>query len=141
MSDVKKTTLFDIDVDKLWEEIKQNSKKLNDCSGHDFSIDATERPYHQKYRCTCCEGVVDLPAKQWYERGVEHTSPKANLGVLPLKFVYTNWKGETCNRTVLPIKIWYGATEYHSERQWLMKAFDKDKQAERDFALKDMIML
>lgn len=54
-----------------------------------------------------------------------------------LKFSYRNWKGETGVRTVAPTQIWYGATEYHPEKQWFLKALDLDKDEERDFALAD----
>lgn len=54
-----------------------------------------------------------------------------------LTFTYTNWKGATDLRTVVPNRIWFGVTEYHPEPQWFLTAFDVDKQAERDFALKD----
>lgn len=56
----------------------------------------------------------------------------------PLKFVYINYRGEKKERKVIPIKIWYGHTEYHPKDQWLLKAFDIDKKAERDFAVKDI---
>jgi hypothetical protein len=35
--------------------------------------------------------------------------------------------------------MWYGHTEYHKEDQWLLKALDLDKNAERDFAVKDIL--
>jgi len=52
--------------------------------------------------------------------------------------VYTNWRGETAERTIKPLKIWFGATEWHKEAQWLLKAVDIEKDAERDLALKDV---
>lgn len=52
--------------------------------------------------------------------------------------VYTNYKGETAVRRIVPEKIWFGATEWHPEPQWLLDAFDSDKQATRSFALKDI---
>jgi predicted DNA-binding transcriptional regulator YafY len=55
-----------------------------------------------------------------------------------VKFTYTNWRGETAERAVVPSSIEFGATEYHSEPQWLLKAWDLDKQAVRDFAMKDI---
>lgn len=51
---------------------------------------------------------------------------------------YTNYRGETGKRTIEPIKIWFGATKWHPEPQWLLDAIDIDKQAERSFALKDI---
>jgi len=55
----------------------------------------------------------------------------------PVTLVYTNYGGETSERTITPIKPWFGSTEWHPEPQWLLTAFDHEKQANRDFALKD----
>lgn len=55
-----------------------------------------------------------------------------------MKVEYTNWRGETGIRTIKPIRLWFGSTEYHPTPQWLLKAFDVDKGAERDFAVNDM---
>lgn len=57
----------------------------------------------------------------------------------PLVFEYTNWEGKTATRKIQPIEIWYGKTKWHPEKQWLLKAIDVEKDAERDFALKDII--
>ena len=56
-----------------------------------------------------------------------------------LKFKYKNWQGVVGVRNVKPIRVWYGKTEYHKGKQWFLKAQDLDKNAERDFALKDVI--
>lgn len=57
----------------------------------------------------------------------------------PLRFLYKNWKGNTRERTVQPISVWYGKTEYHPEDQWFLKATDVEEGDEqRDFALKDI---
>jgi predicted DNA-binding transcriptional regulator YafY len=53
-----------------------------------------------------------------------------------VRIIYTNWRGETAERTIEPIEIWYGSTEWHPEEQWLLKAIDVAKKAERDFAVK-----
>jgi predicted DNA-binding transcriptional regulator YafY len=55
-----------------------------------------------------------------------------------VKILYTNYRGETAVRSVIPIKIWFGKTDWHPEFQWLLEAFDIDKQAERSFAVKDI---
>lgn len=55
----------------------------------------------------------------------------------PVTLTYTNWRGETAERTILPQRLWFGATEWHPEPQWLLTAIDVEKGAERDFALKD----
>jgi len=56
-----------------------------------------------------------------------------------ISFVYKNWRGETALRTVLPIKLWYGHTDWHPQHQWLLKAIDLEKNEERDFALEDIV--
>lgn len=55
-----------------------------------------------------------------------------------LRFGYTNHRGEYSLRRVVPEYIWFGITEYHLEEQWLMRAFDIDKEDYRDFAIEDM---
>ena len=57
----------------------------------------------------------------------------------PLKFEYVNWEGKKATRKVKPIKIWYGKTEWHPKKQWFLKAIDIEKDAERNFALKDIV--
>jgi len=51
---------------------------------------------------------------------------------------YTNWRGETAQRSIIPRKLWFGKTEWHPKEQWLLTAFDIEKQAERDFACQDI---
>ena len=60
--------------------------------------------------------------------------------VLGLSFIYKNYKGQTSERTVLPLGIFYGVTEYHKDKpQYFLHAWDTQKKAYRDFALKDMV--
>ena len=54
-------------------------------------------------------------------------------------FRYTNWRGETATRTVLPHKIWFGSTEWHPEEQWFLTGEDVEKGEIRDFALVDIV--
>ncbi len=51
---------------------------------------------------------------------------------------YVNHRGERAWRTVLPESIRWDATEWHPEKQWLLWAWDFDRQAVRAFALKDV---
>ena len=55
-----------------------------------------------------------------------------------LRIEYTNWRGEASVRTIVPLNIWFGSTEWHPVEQWLMRAVDIEKDAERDFALTDI---
>lgn len=57
---------------------------------------------------------------------------------IPLTFQYKNHRGEVAARVVFPISVRFGATEWHPEAQWLLRAFDRDKQAEREFAMRDI---
>jgi predicted DNA-binding transcriptional regulator YafY len=55
-----------------------------------------------------------------------------------VKILYTNWKGVTSYRNIVPKFIEFKSTEWHPEEQWILNAFDVDKQADRAFALKDV---
>ena len=55
-----------------------------------------------------------------------------------VNIVYTNYRGETRLRQIIPKRIWFGCTEWHSEEQWLLDAYDVNKQCGRSFALKDI---
>lgn len=52
--------------------------------------------------------------------------------------LYTNYKGKTALRRIIPKSIMYAHNEWHTEDQWLMLAFDVEKNADRTFALKDI---
>lgn len=55
-----------------------------------------------------------------------------------INLIYTNYKGETNNRKIIPNKIWFGSTDWHPKKQWLLDAYDIDKKANRSFAMKDI---
>lgn len=48
---------------------------------------------------------------------------------------YTNWRGERAIRVIKPLMISFGANEWHKEPQWLLYAFDVEKDAPRWFAM------
>lgn len=77
------------------------------------------------------------PAPDPVARLVEAITPAPQPEGEPVTLTYTNWRGETAQRTITPKRIWWGATDWHPEPQWLLTAFDAEKQADRDFALKD----
>lgn len=56
-----------------------------------------------------------------------------------VSFLYTNWKGVTRQRRVIPQHIEFGSNEHHKEPQWLLVALDLDKNAQRSFALNDIV--
>lgn len=56
-----------------------------------------------------------------------------------LTFLYTNYRGETTIRHAVPLEWFWGHTEFYPEDQWLVRAYDLDKQAERTFAVTRML--
>jgi predicted DNA-binding transcriptional regulator YafY len=55
-----------------------------------------------------------------------------------ITFTYKNYRGEISVRFVRPIMLSFGTTKYHLEPQWLLHAWDLNKEAERTFAMKDI---
>lgn len=53
-------------------------------------------------------------------------------------FTYKNYRGATSVRLVRPIMVSFGTTGFHPEPQWLLHAWDLNKEAERTFAIKDI---
>lgn len=56
-----------------------------------------------------------------------------------VSIVYTNYRGDTETRRILPRRIWFGETSWHQGRQWILEAYDFDRHADRSFALKDVL--
>jgi hypothetical protein len=63
--------------------------------------------------------------------------PDPVAGAAPVQMTYTNWRGETAERAIIPARVWFGSTDWHPEPQWFLKAMDTEKGEMRDFALKD----
>ncbi len=55
-----------------------------------------------------------------------------------VKVIYTNYRGETSERVIVPKELFWGKNEWHPEEQWLLLAFDVGKNADRTFAVKDI---
>lgn len=51
---------------------------------------------------------------------------------------YTNYKGERRERRIVPERIYWGSTEHHPSRQWLLDAYDVEKDAARTFAMSNI---
>lgn len=56
-----------------------------------------------------------------------------------LMFGYTNWRGQRGDRHIQVDSLWWGSTRWHPEPQWLLRGYDIEHRAMRDFALKDMV--
>lgn len=61
-----------------------------------------------------------------------------HLLIEPMDFTYRNYRGKVEVRRVVPRGIRFGTSEWHPEPQWLLRAFDLDRQAEREFAMREM---
>ena len=54
--------------------------------------------------------------------------------------LYTNYRGETATRRIVPNEqgLRFGKNHWHTDQQWLLTAWDVDKQAYREFALSEI---
>lgn len=52
-----------------------------------------------------------------------------------VEILYTNYRGEQAWRSILPVKLWFGVTEWHTGEQWFIDAEDVDRKVMRSFAL------
>ena len=52
-----------------------------------------------------------------------------------IRVAYTNHRGETAIRKISPMHTYFGSTEHHPKRQWLLDCYDFDKKAYRTYAL------
>jgi hypothetical protein len=55
-----------------------------------------------------------------------------------VEITYRNYRGEVADRRVRPLRVWFGATEWHPEPQWLLDVVDAVKGL-RSLALSDVI--
>ena len=68
---------------------------------------------------------------------VSNVKPLLRIGANGVQPVpYTNYKGETAIRNIMPVTLYYGSNEWHPEEQWLLVAWDADKKTLRTFSLK-----
>lgn len=54
-----------------------------------------------------------------------------------IRMMYRNYRGEICERAIIPLQMFFGKTDYHAEPQWFIKAIDTRRSVTRDFAMKD----
>jgi len=89
----------------------------------------------RRRKCTTCahaSTTIELHAED-FRAIVKEGLPMMNEP--PMRMRYTNWRGETADRVVLPSRVWFGRTAWHSEPQWLMTALDMESGQVRDFAM------
>lgn len=51
---------------------------------------------------------------------------------------YTNYKGERRKRRIMPMDIEFRVTPHHTTPQWILHAWDIEKDARRSYAMKDI---
>lgn len=56
-----------------------------------------------------------------------------------ISIFYTNHRGVTSRRLIVPKSVRFAASSWHPEPQWLLDAWDVDKQDERSFAMVDIL--
>ena len=113
---------------------RQDGAMCQTCQGNGEIVTDWDRYMKGNTDANGDEAVAECPDCN----GSGKVSQDGARGGETLTFVYRNWRGEVAERKVIPLSVHYGATEWHPEPQWLMRAFDLDKQAERDFAMADM---
>jgi len=73
---------------------------------------------------------------------IAKTNPALPIGLDIKKTIqvrYKNWQGETAIRTIIPMGIEWGSTEWHAKEQWLLNVWDVDRNAHRQYALCDIV--
>ncbi|CAH1656784.1 hypothetical protein CHELA1G11_11170 [Hyphomicrobiales bacterium] len=78
------------------------------------------------------QGWIDTPL---YPR---EAKPEPSPDADHLHIFYTNYRGESGERRIIPISVRWGSTEWHPRPQWLLRAMDVDKGEEREFAMSDI---
>ena len=60
------------EINSIWEDVKVNTKKLEECSGpHDFQPDTFKKPVRDQI-CSKCGGKIQASNALWYKKGLEH---------------------------------------------------------------------
>lgn len=61
------------EVFALWEQVKANHKRLDECQGpHVFVSLTPEKQIGQRFRCDRCQGEADGVHVHWYRLGLAH---------------------------------------------------------------------
>lgn len=54
--------------------------------------------------------------------------------------LYRNWRGEEARRKIRPHRFFFGTSYHHPVEQWLVEAFDLDKNDVRTFAMANILI-
>jgi hypothetical protein len=87
----------------------------------------------------CVEITVMSEQEPRNNAGEETVLGPAQMCNLPssreVNILYRNWIGEVAWRRVVPLSIRFESSQWHPVPQWIMRALDIDKEAERSFAI------
>ena len=113
------------------EELKDHFKKAYPAAAE----------YVKEY-CKTPEGRTGFnsPEHQGKARDMVNESVGTMTGP-PIQFVYTDHKGSTAPRTVIPLEVAYGyyrRSKGKDDTYWYLVAWDMDQKAERHFLLSNM---
>jgi hypothetical protein len=90
----------------------------------------------------CVEITVMSEQSPRNNAGSEIVLGPAQMANLPssreVSILYKNWKGEVAWRRIVPLSISFESSQWHPVPQWVMRALDIDKEAERSFAIVDI---
>lgn len=78
--------------------------------------------------------IMDISSKEKTKLNQAATPTEQQTVVI----AYTNYRNEASVRQIIPKKIYFGSNQWHKEPQWLLKAYDLDKKADRHFAMADI---
>lgn len=92
---------------------------------------------HTEYKWLSLEETIEMALVPFLKENLHQVGITDQKDAV-YKVLYTNYKGATKWRYVKPLQYFYGSTEYHPEKQWFLKVFDIEKEAERTYALNDI---
>jgi len=84
------------------------------------------------------DNIEKIRAKQ-AKKPTGSALPLAAHEFATFSFSYRNWRGEVSGRRVIHPMLHHGCTEWYPEPQWLLRAYDLDKGAERTFAVSNIL--
>src|SRR5690606_38769821 len=90
-------------------------------SHSDHSLDDAREDINKEMESKAWKGIgvkdIQSDHRQKYKDYIKETIQKVIDENKEVCIYYTNWKGFRKWRTIKPIKIWEGSTEYHKEKQ------------------------
>jgi hypothetical protein len=103
------------------------------------TIGQPERPYADHTREGLLAKIAGLESDlEAATTASEQKNPEKGIAhISEISMVYKNYRGETSQRTIRPVSLTFKRTEHHPEYQWILRAWDVNKEAARDFALRD----